>query len=149
MIWHKTGPGPRVGNANKYHAKKTVIEVEGKPHVFDSHAEARYYLRLKTLQTVGEITSIELQPKFELQPGYQKCCGKVWTIPVKTCFKCGKKIPKTPAIPYTADFRVTYKDGHVEIIDVKGVETREFIRVKKIFEYRYPELTLKEIGSVV
>jgi len=127
---------------NKFHAKKTVIEVDGKPHTFDSHAEARYYLQLQQLQRAGEVLTIELQPRFELQPAYWKCCGKVWTIPVKTCFKCGKKIPKTPAIPYTADFRVMYKDGHVEIIDVKGVETRAFVRVKKMFEYRYPNLTL-------
>jgi hypothetical protein len=146
MIWRKNG-------GNKYHAKKTVIEVEGKPHTFDSHAEALYYLQLAQLQRAGEVLTIELQPRFELQPAYWKCCGAIllsWLDTRKVCICpcCGKKVPKTPAIPYTADFRVTYKDGHQEIIDVKGVQTREFIRVKKIFEFKYPELSLKVVKGV-
>ena len=137
MIWHKK-------DSNKYRAKKTALEVDGKPHTFDSQAEARYYLQLAQLQRAGEILTIELQPRFELQPGYWKCCGEVSTNTASKhiCPYCGKKIPKTPAIPYKADFKVIYKDGHVEIIDVKGAETRAFVRVKKMFEYRYPDLTL-------
>jgi len=133
--------------SNKFHAKKTVLEVDGKNHTFDSQAEARYYLQLKQLQRAGEVLTIELQPRYELQPAYWKCCGAILLNTRKVCIcpRCGKKVPKTPAIPLTADFRVTYKDGHVEIVDVKGVETREFKRAKKIFEYRYPELSLKVV----
>jgi hypothetical protein len=133
--------------SNKYHAKKTVLEVSGKNHTFDSKAEARYYLRLRTLQIVGEVLTIELQPRYELQPAYWKCCHEVSTNTASKhiCPYCGKRMPKTPAIPLTADFRVTYKDGHIEIVDVKGVETREFKRAKKIFEFKYPELSLKVV----
>jgi hypothetical protein len=149
MIWHKTSTGPRVRNANKYHAKKTVIEVEGKPHTFDSHAEALYYLQLAQLQRTGEVLTIELQPRFELQPAYWKCCGEVSTnmSSKHICWNCGKKIPKTTAITYKADFRVTYVDGHQEIVDVKGVPTRDFVRSKKEFEYHFPELSIKVVPA--
>lgn len=130
---------------SKYHAKKTIIDEIS----FDSHAEAKYYLYLKTLKKAGEITNIEFQPVFELQPGYWKCCKHVITDKVfmkvrkQICPFCGKKIPKTQAITYTADFRVTYADGRIEIIDVKGMVTRAFEKTRKEFEFKYPELTLK------
>ena len=66
-----------------------------------------------------------MQPKFELLPGFKKN-GRTFR-----------------AITYTADFKVTYADGHVEIIDVKGIKTEVFKLKRKIFEFQYPDLTLK------
>jgi hypothetical protein len=77
------------------------------------------------LAQAGEVTSIECQPKFMLQEPFKKN-GKAYR-----------------AIEYIADFRVTYKDGHVEIEDVKGIMTEVFKIKRKMFEKRYPELTLK------
>ena len=136
---------PRVRNA-----KKTVIEVDGKPHTFPSHAEARYYLDLVRMQKAGIVKEIELQPVFTLQPGHWKCpdCHEIWgsaDLKKGCCRICGKKLEKTQAIIYRADFRVAYADGRVEIIDVKGMETEIFKIKQKIFEYRYPDLTLKVV----
>jgi hypothetical protein len=49
---------------------------------------------------------------------------------------------KIKAITYAADFLVTYRDGHQEIVDVKGVLTPQFRDKKKTFEFRYPGLSL-------
>lgn len=127
----------------KYGAKKTVID----GITFDSHKEARRYMELKRLKQAGTVTKIEPQPEFPLQDHYRKCCGRLytgfWCENIKVCRHCGKKMPIVKAILYRADFRVTYADGHQEIEDVKGMQTPVFELKRKIFEYRYPELTLK------
>ncbi|MFA6364578.1 DUF1064 domain-containing protein [Methanoregula sp.] len=146
MIWHKKrGTGPRVKNA-----QKTTLDVDGQPHTFPSKAEAARYLQLKCLEKAGIVTRIELQPEFELQPAYKKCHGVVFTyeedykrlFKKATCPVCGKKMPLTRAITYVADFRVTYTDGHQELEDIKGFSTEIFLLKKKLFEFKYPDLTL-------
>jgi len=151
MTWHKNSTGPRVRNA-----KKTTLEVDGKPHTFPSHLEALRYLELKRLKEAGIVKEIELQPIFELQPAYRKCCGNIWYLKPhgfsfpgpKICQICKKKMPAIKAITYIADFRITYTNGHVEIEDVKGLETEVFKLKRKMFEYKYPELTLKIVKTV-
>lgn len=95
---------------NKYNAKKT--EVDG--ITFDSAKEARKYAELRLLQRAGEVTEIELQPKFTLLPGFRYR---------------GKKIQ---GVTYTADFLVTYKDGSRQIVETKGYKTRDYILRKKL-----------------
>jgi hypothetical protein len=135
----------RAGQRVKAYEKTTVEGI-----TFHSKKEARYYQDLLIQKQAGIITKIECQPVFELQPAYRKCCGAILldTRKVSICPRCGKKVLTTRAITYSADFRVTYADGHVEIVDVKGYETPEFKRTHKIFEYRYPELTLKLVKKV-
>ena len=148
MIWHKKrGTGPRVKNA-----QKTTLDVDGKPHTFPSKAEASRYLQLKCLQKAGIVKVIEIQPAFILQPGYQKCtkCLKIWKPPTKQtrrkiCIRCGSKLEWIRPIIYRADFRITYADGHQEIEDIKGFSTEIFKLKRKMFEYRYPDLTLKVV----
>lgn len=106
---------------SKYGNKKTIVDnIE-----FDSQKEAEYYCQLKLLKRAGEIKEFGLQPKYELQPGFKKN---------------GKKYRP---ITYIADFVITHNDGTTEIVDVKGVETQVFKIKKKMFEYQYPELSLK------
>jgi len=133
-----TKRGPRV----KSYEKTTVGGI-----TFHSKKEARYYQELCLLKQAGTVKEIECQPVFVLQPAYRKCCGEVTTNPATKgiCPYCYKKMPVIRAITYSADFRVTFADGHVEIIDVKGYETPEFKRTRKMFEYRYPALTLKVV----
>ncbi|EPF1989239.1 DUF1064 domain-containing protein [Listeria monocytogenes] len=100
---------------SKYNAKKVVID----NIKFDSKAEAAYYHQLKLLKMSGEVVSFDLQPEFILQDSF---------------VKNGKKYH---AIKYRADFLVRYKDGHEELIDVKGMLTNEFILKRKLFEMRY------------
>lgn len=88
----------------------------------------RYYQQLKLMEKQGLIKDIKLQTRFELQPKY-------------------KKNDKTiSAINYIADF--TYFDvnkGKTIIIDTKGYRTEVYKLKKKIFEYVYPDLEIKEV----
>jgi hypothetical protein len=99
---------------HKYGAKKT--EVDG--IWFDSKAEAGRYKELKLLQAAGEIVRFELQPKFVVIPAYRHPVTK-------------KKIAATH---YSADFRVYYPDGRVEVEDVKGYKTPVYALKKKLVE---------------
>ncbi len=109
--------------ANKYHAQKTILD----GITFDSRAEATRYTELRLLERAGEISSLVLQPEFELIPGYTKN---------------GRKVR---AVKYRADFQYTDRDGKTVIEDVKGVRTKEFAIKKKIFEWKYQNLTITEV----
>lgn len=112
------------GSGTKYHSKKT--ECDG--ITFDSKKEARRYQELKLLEKAGEITDLKLQPEFELIPSFRKN---------------GKTFRKTA---YRADF--SYFDrssGKTIVEDVKGFKTDVYKLKSKLFEYRYPELSLREI----
>lgn len=142
----------RLKSGSKYHNKGTVID----EIYFDSHKEALRYIELKRLKQAGIVKEFEMQPRYELQPGYKKCCGVVWSDrdpgnqdKRKTCPICGKKLKKVQSVVYVADFKVTYPDRHVEIEDVKSKFMTAFFLMKwKIFEFKYPELSLKLVTKV-
>lgn len=101
----------------KYGAKKVTIDGIR----FDSQAEGRRYQQLKLLQQSGQISKLELQPKFVLQTGFKD----QWS---------GRR---ERAITYRADFRYI-EAGHPVVEDVKGRETQVF-RVKwKIVKAQHP-----------
>lgn len=106
---------------SKYHNAKTIID----GITFDSKKEAAYYNTLKLLKRAGEVTQIDLQPEFP----YNMYC----TVPG---INDGNRV-FAKQYKYIADFRVTYKDGRVEIIDVKGVKTSIYRQKKKIVEAIY------------
>jgi hypothetical protein len=143
----RMGEDGRITTPNKYHAKKSKID----GILFDSHAEAMRYAELKLMKQAGIVKNIECQPVFELQRAYRRCpaCKGRWGIiheeqlSVNVCPICKTKTPLTRSIVYRADFRITYADGHQEIEDVKGMETALFKLKRKLFEYKFPELTLK------
>ena len=115
-------PGKRQPKDNKYHNRKTLVD----GILFDSQREASRYCELKILLRLGEITNLKLQPEFLLQKGFRK--GKKWHR----------------AIKYRADFR--YKvaaTGETVIEDSKGKRTDVFDLKYKMFEERYPELSLR------
>ena len=109
----------------KYRNTKTVID----GIKFDSKLEAERYAQLKIMERAGIIRNLELQPEYELIPSFRKN-GKTWR---KTAYK--------------ADFRYILVEGDITIIeDVKGstaVITDVFRLKQKLFEYKYPELTIK------
>ena len=109
----------------KYHNTKTVAD----GIKFDSRLEAERYAQLKMMERSGAIRDLELQPEYELIPSFKKD-GKTWRRTV-----------------YKADFRYILAEGDRIIIeDVKGstaVITDVFRLKQKLFEYRYPELTIK------
>lgn len=108
----------------KYGAKKIVVDNIR----FDSKAEAKYYMYLKSEKQAGRIADIKLQPEFKLLPTFRKN---------GTTFR---------SIVYIADFLVTYPDGRQEVIDVKGYRTSEFNMKRKLFEHKYPELWINEVS---
>lgn len=100
---------------NKYGNKKTIVN----GITFDSKMEAEYYQYLKLWEGIT-ILDIQLQPKFLILSGYTDSEGK-----------------KQRPIYYKADFLVKYESGLVEVIDIKGVETKAFKLKKKMFESIY------------
>ena len=106
---------------NKYKNKKTIID----GFKFDSEMESHYYIYLKQLKEIGEVVDFVLQPTYLLQEGFDLN---------------GKRIRP---ITYKADFKVIYKVGHEEVIDVKGKLTEEFKIKRKMLLYRYRDINFK------
>ena len=106
---------------NKYKNKKTTVD----GIKFDSEMESHYYIYLKQLKEIGEVVDFVLQPTYLLQEGFDLN---------------GKRIRP---ITYKADFKVIYKDGHEEVIDVKGKLTEEFKIKRKMLLYRYRDINFK------
>lgn len=114
---------------SKHRNKKT--EIDGIK--FDSKKEAERYLVLKDLQDKKQIKSLVLQPRFLLQDKFTKN---------------GKSYRK---IEYIADFMYLEKvDGKwIEVVeDVKASKkflTDVYKIKKKLFEFKYENLTIREI----
>ena len=107
---------------SKYGNKKVIYQ----GIKFDSKKEKERYIILRELEQLGQISDLELQKKFELQPSYKLN---------------GKKIRE---ISYVSDFTyyklytrndIPIKEFIVE--DVKGCRTNIYKLKKKMFAYRY------------
>ena len=111
---------------NKYNARKTIMC----GHTFASRREAEIYLDLLSRKQHGEIVCIRLQPSYTLLGAFTDNQGN-----------------KQRPITYTADFFVTYADGHSEVIEVKGVRTRDYLLRKKLFLYvmRKKDIIFREV----
>ena len=107
---------------SKYKNKKTQIDM----YIFDSTKEAKRYRELKLLEMAGEISNLELQPRFLLQESFKKN---------------GKTYRK---IEYVADFKYIEK-GKTKVEDAKGLQTDVFKIKHKLFEKKYPDLELRII----
>lgn len=108
----------------KYRAQKT--EVDG--ILFDSKKEAKRYEELKLMQERGEIRDLVLQPTFELQ---------------KRFVKDGHTVR---AITYTADFMYLESETGKRIVeDVKGMKTDVYKLKKKLFEYKFQGMSIREV----
>lgn len=109
---------------SKYGSKKTVID----GITFDSKREADRYYELKLLEIAGKIKDLKLQHQFVLQPPFKKN---------------GKTIR---AITYIADFTYFDLEKMKNVVeDVKGYKTDVYSLKKKMFEYKYPDLTIVEV----
>ena len=107
------------------HERKPKTQIDGIK--FASPGEAERYLELSIRILKGENIKFFLQPKFELQPKFRKE-GLLYR-----------------EIAYIADFKIVHGDGRIEIEDVKGwggYTTPEFKLKRKLFEFKYPDLTL-------
>ena len=107
---------------NKYKNRKIVVD----NIKFDSILEANRYQELKLLQKAKQISNLRLQVPFLLQEVFKKN---------------GKTHRK---IEYIADF-VYEENGQTIVEDTKGMKTETFKIKQKLFEYKYPELSIKII----
>lgn len=89
---------------------------------FQSIAEGDYYLMLKLLVKLGNVTHFLRQVPFDLPGG----------------------------VKYRLDFLVFRADGTVQYIDVKGKKTAEFKMKKKLVEALYPVVIqcMKKTGNL-
>jgi hypothetical protein len=121
---------PRIKQKNhKYHA----APIPDRTHdgiIFGSRKEMEVYQKLKLLEAAGKIWNLELQPKFVLQPAFEKG-GKHYR-----------------EITYIADFAYTERaeDGteRKRLVDVKGLKLPVYRLKRKLLEYTHKDLDLEE-----
>lgn len=102
-----------MGGRNKYGAIKTVFD----GRTFDSKREATYAAEYGMLKKAGEIVELEFQPVLIL-------------------------VPKPNLIKYIPDFRIVWRNGNEEYVDVKGMETDVFRLKKKLMAHFHPDKKL-------
>lgn len=85
--------------------------------VYDSKIEMVKAREFALLKKTGDILELEEQPVIEL-------------------------LPKPNRVSYKPDFRIVWKNGNEEYIDVKGVETAVFRIKHKMFKHFYPNKKL-------
>ncbi len=108
----------------KYGNRKVTLD----GHQFDSVREATRYSQLQLLERAGQITGLELQPRFELIPKQRRADGKA-----------------ERACEYVADFRYTDTDtGQTVIEDAKGMRTRDYIMKRKLM-LQVHGITVREV----
>ena len=113
----------------KFHVSKdpSVRTYDG--IVFDSILEMRYYKEVVLPGVAsGEITSFELQKKYQLQPSFMHD---------------GKRIR---SIDYIADFVLQYADGREVVVDTKGKADQTALLKRKLFYYHYPTIDYQWIA---
>ena len=109
---------------SKYRSKKVTVD----GITFMSKKEAKRYCELKLLERAGKIKDLQLQYQFILQPPFKKN---------------GKTIR---AITYVADFVYFDMERMKNVVeDVKGYKTDVYQLKRKMFEYRFPDLTIVEV----
>ena len=116
---------------SKFNVSKNIEKRTCDGIVFDSEMEMKYYRDvLCPLEKSGDIVSYEMQKPYELQPKF---------------VHDGKTVQP---IKYVSDFYVKYKDGHEEVIDVKGCPDSVAVLKRKLFWYNYPTLQYRWITYV-
>jgi len=113
-------------NSRSHKFNAQAVEIDG--HKFPSLKEANYYCELKLRLRAGDITKIELQPRYTLEAGRR--------------LKNGKWLRKRE---YVADFRITFPDGRQQVIDTKGFRTPTYQRKIREFLDMYPNIDFLEI----
>lgn len=106
---------------SKYNNRK--VEADG--YTFDSQAEYYRYCELLLLARSGQISHLEVHPKFELLPAFKDASGK-----------------HHRKIEYEADFRYT-EAGRKIVEDKKGVRTAVFKIKEKLLLNRYRDIEFR------
>lgn len=108
------------------------VEIDG--HRFDSKKEANRYCELKLLQKAGEISHLELQPKFYLY-------GSNGPVLMQSA-----RYPNGRRATWSGDFAYFCSKRNKRICeDVKGMRTDMYLLKKAIVIACYPGLEIVEI----
>ena len=110
--------GAAGGKANKYNARKTWR----RGLCFDSQKEADFFDELRLRHRAGQIAGYLFHGKIILAEG----AGQ-----------------DKRALTYEPDFIILHPDGHYEIVDTKGMETRQFKDKMKILREKYPQIRIR------
>lgn len=117
-----------MAKASKFNVDSDTAQRTYDGIVFDSKLEMHYYRDvLCPLEKSGDIVYCELQKPYELQPKFIHDQKTVQPI------------------QYIADFFIRYKDGHEEVIDTKGCPDQTAFLKRKLFWYKYPNVTYRWI----
>jgi hypothetical protein len=112
---------------NKFHAEKVEID----NIKFDSKRESQYYRHFVDMANAGIVAKIEVHPRYILLNSFKDCNGKT-----------------ERAITYKPDFRITYADGTIEVVEVKGKRTAkepDYIMRRKLFKHNNPNVKFSEV----
>ena len=112
-----------MGERTKFNVDRDIEKRTYDEIVFDSALEMRYYrdVILPKLGS-GEVTACELQKPYILQEKF---------------IRNGKSVQP---IKYVADFYLEYADGHIEVIDIKGMADATAKLKRKLFWKVFPDL---------
>ncbi len=113
-------PAAPASRAHKYGARATVIDGV----TFASQKEAREYQALVTLERMGLISDLRLQPRYELQAAFDR------------------DGVHHRAIVYVGDFAFV-RDGRQVVVDAKGFQTAVFRLKQKLFLAKYPDIVME------
>ena len=97
--------------------KYNAVKTECDGIKFDSKKEAQYYRDLKLRKAVGEVIQYLRQVPFHLPGG----------------------------VRYVVDFMEFHSDGTVHFVDVKGMQTKDFIMKKKMVESLYAPIIIEVV----
>lgn len=100
---------------SKFRAKPTIVDGIR----FASKSESVRYSELKLLERAGQISGLELQPRFSLSVNGHHICE------------------------YRGDFEYTERGKHI-VEDRKGFRTPEYKVKSKLFMALHPEITFRE-----
>lgn len=115
----------------KFNVDKNTVNRTYDGITFDSALEMKYYRDvLCPMVADGDVIKYELQKPYELQPKF--VYNNKTVQPIK----------------YVADFYIVYKDGHEEVIDIKGYPDSVALLKRKLFWYCYPKIDYKWITYV-
>lgn len=107
----------------KYHNIKTFSN----GIKYDSKKEARRGDELRLMEKAGLISDLERQKRFVLQEGFTNNKGE-----------------KIRPITYIADFYYKEKNWIAEDVKSSATKTEVYKIKKKLFEFKYPEITFRE-----
>lgn len=114
---------------------------------FHSQMESEFYIELKQQKEAGDVLDFEMQVEYILQEKFIIVDDEIikGSHPDFNKIKRKTKAPTISAIKYIADFKITYADGHVVVIDTKGKSTADFELKKKMLLANYPSIDFRVI----